>query len=179
MEIASLKLFVITIAKKTEKPVPDYSTTLSSSQCRQSMLQKPAQLRSFSQCYHGCLSNPPSPFRFLTLAFALTRDNLYESKDGRTTVPYESSYTTAWGGSISSTNKCCLSGQKAPRTRTWSPFEVTPSNSKSLFVGVHYDLVTDEDLHATDRTLQRKIKCSSLLDDKVVYHNSPDNSQID
>ncbi len=92
---------------------------------------------------------------------------------------YKSSYTTAWGGSISSTNKYCLSGQKAPRTRTWSPFEVTPSNSKSLFVGTHYDLVTDKDLHATDRTFQQKLKCSLLLDDKVVYHNSPDNTQID
>ncbi len=33
--------------------------------------------------------------------------------------------------------------------------------------------VTDKVLHATDRTLQQKLKGSSLLDDKVVYHNSP------
>ena len=97
-------------------------------------------------------------------------DVWYESQDGHTTEPYKSSFTV---------EEVLFQAQSSLtfRERTCCPSELfckaLPFQSKSLFVGTHRDCVSEEDFRSIDNTLQKQLKCSPFLDDKVVYYRNP------
>ncbi len=102
-------------------------------------------------------------------------DVRYRAQDGQTTEPYRSSFTVEEVLFQAQSSIAYLETSPCPSEL---PFQLEPFQSKSIFVGTHRDLVSDEDVSHVDSTLQKQLKCSAFPSDRVVYHRDPRTSSI-
>ncbi len=102
-------------------------------------------------------------------------DVRYRAQDGQTTEPYKSSFTVEEVLFQAQSSIAYLEPSPCPSEL---PFELVPFQSKSIFVGTHRDLVSDEVVSHVDSTLQNQLKCSTFPSDRVVYHRNPHTSSI-